>query len=678
MMWRMADQPFDVDALLALPRLSGLAVSPGGDRLVTSVAQLDREARKHVSALWVIDTAGTAEPRRLTRSAPGESAAAFLRDGSLVFISARPDPLAADDDPRGDAAALWCLPAGGGDPYVLAAPPGGVDRIVVAGATDAIVFAASSHPGTQDWDADAAREKARKDAGVTAQLFSSYPIRDWDHYLGVRERHVYAARVDVDGESLTGLSDLLPQPGRSLDDAGFDVSPDGRTVVVVRWRQEGDDPRERYRDLVVVDVATGEQRVLAAGAYWHESPAWSPDGRWVVALRTTMATPEQAPTWTLWLVDVASGDGRDLTPALDLWPKSAVWTPNSGAVLFTADEQGRAPVYRVGLDDGTVTRLASRGAFTDLCPAPDGTAVYALQSMVTSPPQPVALDPAGTDAEPRLLTDRWTGPPLPGTLERVSVTAADGATVSSWLLLPAGADDDEPAPLAVLIHGGPLGTWAGWHWRWSPHVFTARGYAVLLPDPALSTGYGQSFVQRGWGRWSEAVYDDVMAAVETVCWRPDIDQTRVAALGGSFGGYMANWIAGQTKRFNAIVTHASLWNLREFHGSTDLGVWWEQEFGDPYLDGEIYERNSPHRHVGDITTPMLVIHGEQDYRVPIGQALALWTDLRRHQVPGHFLYFPDENHWILKPPNSRLWYGTVLAFLDHHLLGKDFQPPDLL
>jgi dipeptidyl aminopeptidase/acylaminoacyl peptidase len=671
-------QPFDVDALLALPRLSGLAVSPDGTRLVTAVAQPDREGRKHVSALWAIDTTGAAAPRLLTRSAPGESGAAFLRDGSLVFTSARPDPLAADDDPRGEAPALWCLPAGGGDPYVLAAPPGGVDRVAVARGSDVITFAASSHPGTADWAADAEREKARADAGVTAQLFSQYPIRDWDHYLGVRERHLHHATVDLDAESLQGLTDVFPDPGRSLDDTGFDITPDGRTVVASVWRQEGADPRDRFRDLVAVDTTAGERRVLATGEYWFDAPACSPDGRWVAALRGTPATPEQTPRWTLWLVDLASGEGRDLTPGVDLWPHAAVWAADSSAVLFPADEQGRTPVYRVDIATGAVTRMASRGAFTDLCPAPDGSVVYALQSMVTSPPQPVALDPLATDGEPRPVTDRWAGPSLPGTLERVSVPSADGTHVSSWLLLPPGASDDHPAPLAVLIHGGPLSSWSGWHWRWSPHVFTARGYAVLLPDPALSTGYGQRFIDRGWGRWGEVVYDDVMAATEAVCWRPDIDRDRVAALGGSFGGYMANWIAGQTGRFSAIVTHASLWNLREFHGSTDLGVWWEQEFGDPYLDGEIYERNSPHHHVGNITTPMLVIHGEQDYRVPIGQALALWTDLRRHGVPGHFLYFPDENHWILRPANSRLWYGTVLAFLDHHVLGRPWEPPALL
>jgi dipeptidyl aminopeptidase/acylaminoacyl peptidase len=169
-----------------------------------------------------------------------------------------------------------------------------------------------------------------------------------------------------------------------------------------------------------------------------------------------------------------------------------------------------------------------------------------------------------------------------------------------------------------------------------------------------------------------------MATVDDVAPRPEIDAEAMAALGGSFGGYMANWVAGHTDRFRAIVTHASLWYLEQFHGSTDLGVWWEREFGDPYADPQRYRDNSPHLFVGKITTPMLVTHGEVDYRVPIGETLKLWTDLQRHGVESQFLYFPDEHHWILKPGNSKVWYATVFAFLDHHVRGKPWQRPALV
>jgi dipeptidyl aminopeptidase/acylaminoacyl peptidase len=205
-----------------------------------------------------------------------------------------------------------------------------------------------------------------------------------------------------------------------------------------------------------------------------------------------------------------------------------------------------------------------------------------------------------------------------------------------------------------------------------------RGYAVLLPDPALSTGYGQAFVERGWGQWGGAPYTDVMALTDAAEARPEIDATRTAAMGGSYGGYMANWIAGHTDRFAAIVTHASTFALDQFSRTTDEASYWLRE-----MTAQMTEANSPDRFLDQMNTPMLVIHGDKDYRVPIGEGLRMWWELMARQEdpdnqPHKFLYFPDENHWILKPQNAVVWYETVLAFLAHHVLGKDFETPDLL
>ncbi|HLS03104.1 MAG TPA: prolyl oligopeptidase family serine peptidase, partial [Beutenbergiaceae bacterium] len=227
------------------------------------------------------------------------------------------------------------------------------------------------------------------------------------------------------------------------------------------------------------------------------------------------------------------------------------------------------------------------------------------------------------------------------------------------------------APLLVWIHGCPLNSWNAWLWRWNPWIAAAQGYAVLLPDPALSTGYGQDFIQRGWGQWGGAPYTDLMAATDRAEQNPAIDSTRTAAMGGSFGGYMANWVATQTDRFDAIVTHASLWNLHAFGSTTDTAFYWAKE-----MTEDMVEANSPHTRVHNIVTPMLVIHGGKDYRVPIGEGLALWYDLlaksgRPAAADGtsdhQFLYFPTENHWVLSPQHAKLWNQTVLDFLATHL-----------
>jgi dipeptidyl aminopeptidase/acylaminoacyl peptidase len=268
---------------------------------------------------------------------------------------------------------------------------------------------------------------------------------------------------------------------------------------------------------------------------------------------------------------------------------------------------------------------------------------------------------------------------VPGRLEEVTTTGADGTPLRAWIALPQQASANAPAPMLLWIHGGPLHSWNAWSWRWNPWIAVAHGYAVLLPDPALSTGYGIDFIRRGWGAWGAAPYTDLMAIVDAAQERPDIDADRTAAMGGSFGGYMANWIAGHTDRFAAIVTHASLWALDQMMATTDASHYWIRE-----MTREMTDANSPHRFAGAITTPMLVIHGDKDYRVPIGEALRLWWDLLSRSKaedgsrPHKFLYFPDENHWILKPNHAKVWYSTILAFLAHHVHGEDWQRPSLL
>jgi len=674
-------EPFTFDAFIRLPRLSGLRLAPDGSRLVVSVGLPHADGKRMASSIWQVDPTSATAPRRLTRSAKGESGAAFLPDGSLLFTSARPDPDAKPDGDEEPRPALWLLPAGGGEARLLAAPKAGVGAVHVARDAGTVVLAAGLFPGAATLEDDGAREKARADAGIGALLFEGYPIRYWDHYLGPREPRLLATDPPAGIEAGLGeLRDLAPDAGGALLEVTAGVTPDGATIVVP-WRDAGAGLDRETANLVAIDRATSARRALTSGEHWYEEPAVSPDGRRVAAVHATLADPETAPVVRLHLVELATGAVRDLTAALDRWPHGPTWGADSRAVFFLADDDGETRPFRVDLGSGTITRLAADGTYADLCPAPDGTALYALRSRVDRPPHVVRLAADLADG----AAEEIASPALPeaelprrGTVERVQVPAADGMPIRSWLVLPAGASAEAPAPLVVFVHGGPLGSWTGWHWRWNAHVLAERGYAVLMPDPAFSTGYGQPMIARGWGRWGEAPFTDMIVAVDGVLARPDVDASRTGLMGGSFGGYMANWVAGQTDRFRAIVAHAGLWELRGFHGTTDHGPSWEQEFGDPYADPTRYVVNSPSEHVAKIRTPMLVIHGELDHRVPISEALRLWTDLRRHGVEARFLYFPDENHWILKPQNARVWYETVLAFLDEHVLGGAWQRPGLL
>ncbi len=672
----MSTGPFDdLDDYIALPRVSGLAVSPDGSRVVTTVAELNIAKTEYVTAVWELDPAGARPARRLTRGAKGESSPAFTADGDLLFIAVR----AGEDDDK-PPAALWKLPAAGGEAVRWAELPAGITTVRAARTAPTVVIGAPLLPSTQTVDEERRLRKLRKDNKITAILHAGYPVRHWDTDLGPDETHLL--RVAADG----GLTDLTRQPGPALGDADFAVSPDG-SFAIATWRVAA--PRAALRSVLMrIDLHTGDRFVLAEDpAADLANPAISPDGTAVVFTRETISSPQQEPRITLCHMRIGSDGWDQLATGWDRWPASVGWTADSAAVLVTADDNGRCPIFRVGLDGAVTTLTDDDFSYTNVIGAPGGV-IYALRSSYAAPPHPVRITASGAIT----VLPCVELPDLPGELTEVPATTADGTTVRSWLVLPTPGDrpggqersdsGDRPAPLLLWIHGGPLNSWNAWSWRWNPWLMAARGYAVLLPDPALSTGYGQQFIQRGWGAWGGAPYEDLMAAVDAAVADPRIDATRTAAMGGSFGGYMANWVAGHTDRFRAIVTHASLWALDQFGPTTDGAYYWARE-----MTPAMAQANSPHRFVGSITTPMLVIHGDKDYRVPIGEGLRLWYELLSASgLPAaddgttahRFLYFPSENHWVLAPQHAKIWYQVVTAFLAEHVLGEQVEFPEAL
>ena len=446
---------------------------------------------------------------------------------------------------------------------------------------------------------------------------------------------------------------------------------------MVSWNVP-DEPGFPRAQLIAIDTSDGSRRTLADEPHVsYSSPSVSRDGASVVCVRGIDSDYDNPPKYSLWLIDLSSGEGRELVADPDLWPGAPQFSADGSAIFFTADQQGHCPVFRVDVASGEITRVTADGHYANVRVHPDGATLFALRDAVDSPPRPVRLDAGATDGEPIELDAPGTTD-APGRIERVSTTAADGTTIEGWLALPDDASADSPAPFLLWIHGGPLNSWNAWAWRWNPWLLVAKGYAVLLPDPALSTGYGARMIERGWGQWGGNPYTDLMSITDAVVARPDIDETKTAAMGGSYGGYMANWVAGHTDRFRCIVTHASLWALDQFQATTDHPAYWAREWGLPTDQPERYADWSPHHFLKAITTPMLVIHGDKDYRVPIGEALRLWYDLQRSGVESSYLYYPDEGHWILKPGNARVWYETVWAWLAQHVHGEPWVKPELL
>jgi dipeptidyl aminopeptidase/acylaminoacyl peptidase len=668
-----AGTPFDeLDDYIALARLSGLVLSPDGSLLICARAVLDDKSAEYVSSLWEIDPEGRRPARRLTWGSTSESGAAFAFDGDVLFTATRAVPGESDPQP-----ALWRLPAAGGEAQLLISRPGGVSSVSAAKAAPTFVAQTSVMASAISLDQDDQVRSARKDKKVTAMLHTGYPVRHWDHDLGPDHPHLVVA--ETDSKESVELRDITPTAGAALRETSTTISDDG-LFVVTTWTV-GDASAARRSTLVRIDTVTGDRTTLVdeadADVY---NPVLSPDGTKLAFIRETLTTPESAPRMTLQLYDFGSGAVTGVADGWDRWPTSLAWLPDGSGLVVTADDGGRGPIFTIDLWGQPVRLTADDAAYTDVRVAPDGESIYALRASYEAPPHVVRVDLRS--GEITALRGPDTLPELPGTLTEITARAEDGSTVRSWLALPTGAAPHAPVPLLLWVHGGPLGSWNTWSWRWNPWLLVAKGYAVLLPDPALSTGYGQDFVQRGWGQWGKAPFTDLMAITDAAVAQPEIDPKRTGAMGGSFGGYMANWIAGHTNRFDAIVTHASLWALDQFGPTTDAAWYWQRE-----MSPEMAVENSPHLYVADITTPMLVIHGDKDYRVPIGEGLRLWYELLAEsglpadddgKTDHRFLYFPDENHWVLKPQHTKIWYEVVTAFLSEHVLGEDVALPEIL
>ncbi|MBO0870794.1 MAG: S9 family peptidase [Micromonosporaceae bacterium] len=639
----------------AMPRLSAMSVSPDERwyALEVEAPLAGRDARR-------IAVVRPGKPATLA-GCPGSGATALAGDRLLYLAPAR------SGAPR---TALWCRRLGGGEATEVVAPAGGVLGYAVAHATETAVIATVMHQvATLEDDARLRRQRAV--FGSKAMLYRPGDL------LGQRGE---AGRIRLAYASLAcGTTDVLPVPTGVHLTGGVVVAADASRVVSECIVDSGD--AVRHGLLVAWQSASDREwawhRLSADGDADLTDPVLSEDGRWLACTRTQRPAAGP-PSGTLWLFDLAdpTGNGRPLAPALDLWPAPAAWAPD-GRLYFTADRCGGRPLYEIDVAAGTCRRLTAAGCFTAVQVRAAG--LYAIRSAVDQMPVPVRLclrRPPGTRGPIRLACPT-PDPPLPGRLERINA-GTGRQRVHGWLCRPDGAGAGSPAPLLVWLHGGPRSSWTGWSWRWCPWLATDRGYAVVMPDPAPSTGYGYGFMARAWADWAETPYADVMRLVDSVVARADIDGSRMAVLGSSFGGYLAYQIVTRTDRFRAAISHAGMWDLRTFVAGSLVARAFSVEFGHPLDAAATYAGQSPRTRARHIHTPLLVSHGSRDPVVPFTETLTLCSDLRHLGKPVTLLRFPDEAHELGKPANVQLWYQCVFAFLDQTLNGQPWRPPTLL
>lgn len=677
-------------ALLDAARLGALLTTRGG-RVVAKVSRPDAKGTAYRTGLVEITDAGLLT---LTRGDASVGSVALAEDGTTFFTAKR----TGEDGSEAEDAQLWALPPRG-EARELASRPGGFGDLHLG--EDALVAQLSVHSQATTEAEHRELSSRREDAKVTAVLHDGFPTRYWSDDLGpAREvlavaelpRDLWtAAAVAEDGDTDAESSDekdtsrsvlrfrhvALP-PGRLVDWVADDA---GTRALVSMQDSVGELVGVPHLHLVDLTGVEAPRLILPGTAEVEHSPvSFSPDGRRAVVSREQTWSGSASLDVRPLLLDLGTGDLTELWPELDRWVHP-IWLDDA-TLVAESDDTGRGSLWIGGPEDAA-PRLLAFGPDQDLSPAGisvAGDAIIASVSGVASAPRPVRVDPAtGAVTElPHPAGALSPQPVSPGTLTEVTATGEDGTGVRAWLRLPEG---EGPHPLVVFAHGGPWGSWNAWTWRWNPDPFVAAGYAVLLPDPAISTGYGQSMIERGQHELGGAPFTDVLALTDAAIARADVDAERTAFAGGSYGGYMANWVAGHTgDRFRCIVTHASLWDTRVMGRTTDNAGW------EPPMRTQ-NDRFDPSASVADIEVPMLVIHGDKDYRVPISQGHALWYDLLtfsatpkdEHGRTRHrFLYFPDEGHWVLGRGNAQVWYETFLAFLDEHVRGEHTERPATL
>lgn len=683
--------PFTVEALLEVQRISDPQLSPDGTMVAFTVQTVDLKENTRPQHIFTVPLSG-GEPRRITWAGKSNSRPRWSPDSRLIaFIS-----------DRSGTKQVWVMSADGSNPRQVTQVPAGADGVLFSPDGQHLLFTTEVYPDCPDMACNEARMRQEQESLVKARTYDSLLYRHWDHWRTGRRRHLFVIKLDG-----SGLRDLTPGPYDvppfSLggpDD--YAISPDGKEVCFVM--KPGPNPATSTNtELFVVPIDGGEPVQITHSFGADNSPAYSPDGnylawrmqvrggyesdRWRLAVmkrKAVEARPAQQPAGearvpgfappqpepaTQWVWDPDST--VILTEGLDRPVLEFAWAPDSKRLFFIAEDRGRRNIHMVPAIGGA-SRVVVAGSCTmgDLQPSRDGRALVYTQQTGSQPPEIYVASASG--GTPRALTqlnapllERYALTPY----EEFWVTAPDRTQVHSFLLKPPHFDPQRKYPVLFLIHGGPQSAWGeSWSYRWNAQVFAGAGYVVVMPNPRGSTGYGQQFTDQINADWGGKVFEDIMAVVDRVSSLPYVDPDRMAAAGGSYGGYMVNWILGHTRRFRALISHAGVFDLRSWAMETEE-LWfpiWDLQ-GMPWENPEIYERWSPSRYVREFSTPTLVIHGEQDFRVPYGQGLQLFTALQLQQVPSKLLLFPDEGHWILKPQNSLLWYRTFLEWLDQWL-----------
>jgi len=664
-----AARGFSVRDMAYLDRHSAPTLSPDGRVLVFAKRVVDKDTNKSGTSLWIrnLATRDMRPPQRLTPDGWNVNSPAFSADGKSVhFLSAKSGSMQ-----------LYSIPVAGGEPKRLTDTVLDVDGYKLSPDGTQVALAFAVFPECKaDLDCTKKKLDAAEAAKATGTVFDRMFIRHWDAWNDGRLNRVFAAKLGGDGmlKAATLLSggiagDIPSKPFGDLSD--FAWSADGKQVAMSVRQANREEPWNTNFDIWLVNAdGTGARNLTAGNPAWDAGPVFSTDGK-TLYYRAMKRPGFEADRFALMAMALGSGKAREIAPAWDRSADGITLSADGRAIYTTAADLGQHPLFAVDIASGTASKVIGGGSISSFDIA-GGTLAFSRNSLKSG--DVIATTSVDGKAPVRAITPS-AGEMLPevawGAYEQFNFTGWNNETVHGYVVKPWNYQPGRKYPVAFLIHGGPQGSFGdGWSYRWNPQTYAGLGYAVVMIDFHGSTGYGQAFTDSISQHWGDRPLEDLQkgwAAAQAKY--AFLDGDKACALGASYGGFMVNWIAGNWPQpWKCLVSHDGVFDQRAMGYATEE-LWfteWEQG-GTPYDKPANYEQFNPVNHVKDWKVPMLVIHGQLDYRIPVEQGIAVFTALQRRGIESKFLYFPDENHWVLKPQNSVLWHDTVNGWLQQHI-----------
>jgi dipeptidyl aminopeptidase/acylaminoacyl peptidase len=680
-----------IDDLFNVKRVADPQISPDGKMVVYVLTTVDLANNSTSSTLWLAD--GNSNPRQLTTTTKKDRHPRWSPDGKQILFESN----------RSGDNQLWVISLDGGEARQLTTIATEAGTGIWSPDGKWIAFVSTVYPeySTKPYAESNALNKKRKEEAeknpVKAKVFTKLFYRHWDSYVEDKRQHLFVmpATGGEPKDVTPGDRDAYPTSTTFSIGDDFTFSPDSSHLLFTAVPEKNEAWSTNF-DICRVSImggTTGWECLTKDNPAADGAPQFSRDGR-LLAYRAQKRPGFEADKWDLMIVGVEpngtfTGKPRSITTGFDTWPEAFVWSDDNETIYTLAEEQGFVNVFALRVSGEAQPKLAFRtkhSSFGSISISKDGTTLaYTLASLNWPPEVHGTRRTARTKTPAGQVQETFRGivftnhngelfaqieQPAP---ESITVPGAGGTLMQMWILKPLGFDPSKKWPLVYLVHGGPQGAWLNnWSYRWNPQLWAAQGYVVTLPNPRGSTGFGQKYIDEISGDWGGKCFEDLMKGVEYLEKQPYIDTDRMAAAGASFGGYMMNWFAGHPTKFKTLINHCGVFNHESMYATTEE-LWfdeWDHGEGKPLWENrEKYRKHSPHLLAKNFKTPMLIIHNDLDFRVPVGEGHQLFTTLQRLGVPSKFINFPDEGHWVLKPANSKYWHEEVFAWL------KKYAPP---